>query len=74
MSMILYLGDRELFDFIFNINQDISSELSVSEADKIIVMDGGKIKGFGTHEELLKNNEIYKEVYESQMKGSDNNE
>lgn len=47
---------------------------SVEDADKIIVMDGGKINGFGTHEELLKNNEIYKEVYESQMKGSDNNE
>lgn len=47
---------------------------SVEDADKIIVMDGGKINGFGTHEELLKNNEIYKEVYESQMKGSDSNE
>ena len=39
---------------------------SVEEADKIIVMDGGKINGIGTHEELLQNNEIYKEVYESQ--------
>lgn len=45
---------------------------SVQDADKIIVMDGGAINGFGTHEELLKNNEIYREVYESQMKGSDN--
>ncbi len=47
---------------------------SVQDADKIIVMDGGTINGFGTHEELLENNEIYKEVYESQMKGSDVNE
>ena len=44
---------------------------SVEDADKIIVIDDGKINGFGTHEELLKNNAIYKEVYESQMKGSD---
>lgn len=39
---------------------------SVEDADKIIVMDDGKINGIGTHEELLKSNEIYKEVYESQ--------
>ena len=47
---------------------------SVEECDKIVVMEDGKINGIGTHEELLKNNEIYKEVYESQMKGSDINE
>ena len=39
---------------------------SVEDADKIIVFDNGEINGFGTHEELLKSNEIYKEVYESQ--------
>ena len=39
---------------------------SVQDADKIIVMDNGKIDAIGTHEELLKGNEIYKEVYESQ--------
>ena len=33
-------------------------------------MENGKINGFGTHEELLKNNEIYKDVYESQTEGS----
>lgn len=44
---------------------------SVEDADKIIVMDGGKVSGFGTHEELLKTNKIYKEVYELQTKGSD---
>lgn len=43
---------------------------SVEDADKIIVMESGKINGFGTHEALLENNEIYREVYESQMKGS----
>ena len=47
---------------------------SVEECDKIVVMEDGKINGVGTHEELLKNNEIYKEVYDSQMKGSDMNE
>ena len=41
---------------------------SVENADLIIVMDNGKINGFGTNEELLKNNEIYKEIYDIQMK------
>ncbi len=44
---------------------------SVSDADKIIVLDNGVINGVGTHSELLENNEIYKEVYTSQMKGGD---
>lgn len=42
---------------------------SVSDADKVIVMDDGKIDGIGTHDELMKSNEIYREVYASQMKG-----
>jgi ATP-binding cassette subfamily B protein len=42
---------------------------SVQDADRIIVMDEGRINGFGTHEELLATNEIYREVYESQTKG-----
>ena len=42
---------------------------SVEDADKIIVLDNGILNGFGTHEELLKTNAIYKEVYESQVKG-----
>lgn len=42
--------------------------LSVMDADRIIVMDKGKINGIGTHEELLKNNKIYQEVYKSQQK------
>ena len=42
---------------------------SVQDADRIIVMDEGRINGFGTHEELLDTNEIYREVYESQTQG-----
>lgn len=42
---------------------------SIQDADRIIVMEEGRIHGFGTHEELLTNNEIYREVYESQTKG-----
>ena len=42
---------------------------SVEDADMIIVMDNGEINGIGTSEELLKTNEIYREVYESQVKG-----
>lgn len=47
---------------------------SVQDSDKIIVLEDGKINGFGTHEELLENNEIYKEVYKSQVKGDDSDE
>ena len=47
---------------------------SVQEADKIIVLDNGTINGIGTHEELLKINDIYREVYESQVKGGTENE
>lgn len=43
---------------------------SVQEADHIIVLDNGMVNGFGTHEELLASNEIYREVYESQTEGS----
>lgn len=42
---------------------------SVMDADRIIVLDDGKLNGFGTHEELLKNNTIYRDVYESQTNG-----
>lgn len=44
---------------------------SVSDADKIIVLDDGKISAIGTHEELLEKSDIYREVYESQQKGVD---
>ena len=47
---------------------------SVEDADRIIVMEGGRISAIGTHEELLKNNEIYREVYTSQTKAGDPDE
>lgn len=47
---------------------------SIEDADQIIVLDDGRINGIGTSEELLKTNTIYREVYESQVKGGENNE
>ncbi len=44
---------------------------SVQDADRIIVMDGGKITDIGTHDELMKTSTIYREVYDSQQKGAD---
>ena len=46
---------------------------SVEHADMILVMDDGRISASGTHEELLKTSDIYREVYESQQKGGDDN-
>ena len=43
---------------------------SVEDADRIIVMENGKIDGIGSHEELLKNNGIYREIYTSQNAGN----
>lgn len=51
---------------VFIIAQRISS---VQNADKIIVLDDGEIKGVGTHEQLIESNEIYKEIFETQQKG-----
>ena len=46
---------------------------SVQDADKIIVMDNGKINGIGTHKQLLETNDIYRDVYMSQVKGDEDN-
>lgn len=47
---------------------------SVQDSDQIIVLDNGEINGIGKHEDLLKSNKIYKEVYDSQVKGGNNND
>lgn len=58
---------RELKDTtVLIIAQRISS---VKDADAILVLDDGKIDAFGTHDELMQNSEIYKEIYETQQKG-----
>ncbi len=51
---------------VFIIAQRITS---VQDADKIIVMDDGTVKGIGTHDELVESNEIYREIYNTQQKG-----
>ena len=55
----------------FIIAQRISS---IEDADKILVMDGGKISAMGTHEQLLESCGIYREIYESQTKGGEDHE
>ena len=50
----------------FIIAQRVSS---VQDADRILVLDNGRVDGFDTHENLLKTNAIYREVYESQTRG-----
>ena len=55
----------------FIIAQRISS---IEDADKILVMDGGRISAMGTHDELLQTCGIYREIYESQTKGGGDDE
>jgi len=42
---------------------------SIKEADRIIIMNEGKIEDIGTHDELLKRNSMYKDLYQTQMEG-----
>jgi ATP-binding cassette subfamily B protein len=44
---------------------------SVQDADHILVLNEGEVNGYGTHEELMKNNEIYRDIYELQQKGAE---
>ena len=63
-------------EFIPNTTKIIIAQriASVQDADMIIVMENGKIESIGTHNELMKTSEIYREVYEQQTNGGDNNE
>ena len=71
-SALDYMTDAAVRKNIKNYSKDLTTIIisqrasSLKDADKIIVLDDGKISGFDTHEQLLKNNEIYKEVYEIQ--------
>ena len=61
----------------FRIRQRLSLHsvsLLLRTADQIIVLDEGEIKAIGRHEELMQSSDIYREVYESQKKGGDDNE
>ena len=53
---------------VFIVSQRTSS---IQHADKIIVLDDGQIAGMGTHEQLLKSCDVYREIYDSQYKKSD---
>ena len=72
-------GRKEILDIIKRIHSQGTTVIMVSHSmddvarlcDRIIVMDGGAINAIGTHEELLKGNKIYQEVYYSQQKGSE---
>ncbi len=55
-------------------DEEIAEVCRLAQADRIIVMDGGRIDAVGTHEELLKTNKIYQEVYDSQQKGGGDDE
>ena len=67
---------KEILNFEYTKDQKNEIEkllkIELKKLDKkIIVLDDGKISGIGTHEELLENNEIYADVYNSQVKGDD---
>ena len=47
---------------------------SVKDSDMIVVLDNGKVNSFGTHEELMESSEIYREIYEEQRRGGEENE
>jgi ATP-binding cassette subfamily B protein len=67
---------REMAEYIPTTTKIIIAQrlASVQDADRIILMDGGRITAIGSHEELLASNEIYREIWESQSKGGNDDE
>ena len=68
-EMILKVGDTVLYGKYSDMTKIIIAQriTSVMEADEILVMDNGCVKGFGTHEELLKTCPLYKEIFDIQI-------
>ncbi len=64
---------RALKDYLPGITKIMIAQRisSVIDADRIVVMNEGRINGIGSHEELLRNNDIYRDVYESQNSGKE---
>ena len=75
-SALDFATDAKLRQAIKNIGGDVTVFIvsqrtsSIQHADKIIVLDEGRMAGIGTHDELLKNCDVYKEIYNSQFKGN----
>ena len=69
----IYYADEDEYRLVEGIEPRqiaLLAEKSMEDADRILVLDNGQINGLGTHEELLKTNTIYQEVYNSQTQSS----
>ena len=70
-AVLAELGEFRVEGILSDLSHASEVRLRNMDADVIIVLDNGRINGIGKHEELVKTNAIYREVYETQMKGSE---